>query len=437
MAKYEIALIIISLAILGAVVLPRLFDDKPISLPILYVGGGFLLFTVFSIQIPAPTEEPYLAERLSELVVIISLMGAGLKLDRPFDWRGWEPTWRLLAITMPLTIVATAALGTWVLGVNLATAILMGAVLSPTDPVLAADVQTGPPTAETDEDVDPTKQEGTIRFALTSEAGFNDGLAFPFTYLAIAVAAAGQLTWGTWIEEWLLVDVIYRIVVGVIVGIIVGKLLARFVFGEHASTDLAKVMEGAEALAGTLFAYAATELVHGYGFIAVFVSALVLRHHEWQHPYYEKLHDFAVIVERLLMAAVLVLFGGLVANGLLAPLNGEMIAVGLAFLFVVRPLAGMVGLFGFDSIWGERLVTATYGIRGIGSFYYLSFALNEATFAEMELLIAAEELWALVGFIVLTSIVVYGATGSLVMQALDRWRRGAGPAREPTTTEAD
>lgn len=436
MATYELALLLVGFAILGATILPRLFSDKPMSLPIIYVGAGYVLVRLLGVTVPSPVARPAIAERLSELVVIIALMGAGLKLDRPFDWRSWSPTWRLLAITMPLTILATAALGQAVLGAGLATAALMGAVIAPTDPVLAADVQTGPPTTETDEEIHPSEQEGSIRFALTSEAGLNDGLAFPFTNLALLIAAAGGIS-GTVLGEWLVVDVAYKIGVGIAVGYVLGRLTARFVFGEPASTELAQVMEGAEALAATVIIYGVTELLHGYGFIAVFVGALAVRDAEWEHAYYDELHDFAVLTERLLMAAVLVLFGGLLASGLLAPLTVEMIAVGLVVLFVVRPLAGIVGLLGFDAIWGERLVIGSFGIRGIGSFYYLAFALNEASFAELELVLAAEKLWALVGFIVLTSILVHGVTATPVMAALDRVRRGTDEAREPTTAEAE
>ncbi|MFC6825593.1 cation:proton antiporter [Halopelagius fulvigenes] len=422
MASYYVALIVVSLAILGAAVLPRVFADKPISLPIIYLASGAVLFFVAGVDVPHPVARPEVTERLTELVVIIALMGAGLKLDRPFDWGAWSSTWRLLAITMPLSIAGTALLGWWVLGAHVATAILMGAVIAPTDPVLAADVQTGPPAEGTDEEIDPEEQEGTIRFALTSEAGLNDGLAFPFTNLAIALAGAASLAAGEWLRDWVLVDVLYKIIVGVIAGYVVGRLIARFVFGEPASTRLAVVMEGSEALAATLFAYGATELVHGYGFIAVFVTALVLRHYEWEHGYYEHLHDFAVMTERLLMAGILVLFGGTLVNGLLDPLTLPMVGVGLLILFVVRPVAGMVGLLGHSAHWAERLVIATFGIRGIGSFYYLAHALNEATFKEQELIVAAEELWALLGFIVATSTVVHGIAASPVMEWLDERR---------------
>jgi NhaP-type Na+/H+ or K+/H+ antiporter len=134
--------------------------------------------------------------------VIISLMGVGLALDRPLNirswgsWRRWGTTWRLLAIAMPLSIGVTAWLGWWIMGLAPASAILLGAALAPTDPVLASDVQVeGPTTDETDEDEIDERDE--VRFALTSEAGLNDGLAFPFVHLAILVLGAGTVAdWG-------------------------------------------------------------------------------------------------------------------------------------------------------------------------------------------------------------------------------------------------
>ena len=440
MVSYEVAQIVVGLAILGAVVLPRLLSNKPLSFPLIYVAAGMVLFALpLGVEPPNPIENAEYTELLTELVVIIALMGAGLKLDRPFDWRAWSSTWRLLAISMPITIGLTAALGYWVLGVLPATAILLGAVVAPTDPVLASDVQTGPPTEETDEEVEPENQEGTIRFALTSEAGLNDGLAFPFTNLAIVVAAAAGTASFAWVD-WVLVDVLYKIVVGIIFGYLGGRLLARFIFGAPSTTELARVMEGAEALAATLIVYGATELVHAYGFIAVFVAALELRHYEWEHEYYHHLHDFAVIAERLLMAAVLVLFGGALVGGLLAPLTPIHVAVGLAIVLVVRPLAGLVGFIGSSISFSERLVISAFGIRGIGSFFYLAYALNEASFQETELLIAAEELWAVLGFVVLTSIILHGTTASPVMAAIDRrreYRSGTAPTDAAAETAGE
>ena len=423
MPPYYTALVVLGLAILGSVVLPRLLSDWPLSFPIVYISGGVLIFSLpLGLSPPQPLDNPQQVERLTELVVIIALTGAGLKLDRPFDWRGWSSTWRLLGIAMPLTIAITAFLSWQFLGLHVATAVLIGAVIAPTDPVLAADVQTGGPTEAVDEEVDPAEQEGTIRFALTSEAGLNDGLAFPFTYLAIALAAAAGTGVSSWALDWFLVDFVYRIAVGGVVGYLIGKALAHLVFGDFGTTELARVMAGAEALAATLLSYGATELLHGYGFIAVFVTALVLRHHEWEHSYYDELHDFAVVVERILTAIVLVLFGGAIAGGLLSPLSVPLIAFGLVLVLVIRPLSGMISLFGSSMLWIERGVVSAFGIRGIGSFYYLAYALNEASFQQTELLLAADEIWALVGFIVVLSSVLHGSVVTSVMNFVDQWR---------------
>ncbi|WP_193570573.1 sodium:proton antiporter [Halorubellus sp. JP-L1] len=437
MALYEVMLLFTGLAIAGAVVLPRYVSDKPMSFPIIYVLAGFVLFSLpLGVQYPDPIEHVEVTERLTELVVIIALMGAGLKIDRPFSFRGWGSTWRLLAIAMPLTIGAAALLGWGLLGTLPATAILLGAVIAPTDPVLASDVQATEPTEDVDEDVKSSDQGGNIRFSLTSEAGLNDGLAFPFTNLAIAVAAASGVAGYAWLGEWFLIDVAYKLGVGAIAGYAAGWALAWVIFGAPASTDLARVLAGGEALAGTLLTYAATELVGGYGFLAVFVAAITLRHYEWTDDYYVNLHDFAVIVERLLMAAVLVLFGGAIAGGLLSPLDWLDAVVGLALLFVVRPLAGLLSFLGSSVDWDERLVVSSYGIRGIGSFYYLAHALNEASFQEAELVLAGERLWALLGFVVLVSIVVHGISANYVMNVVDRRRHGH-EADEPTVSGMD
>ena len=155
----------------------------PLTLAILCVALGVVVFSTRLLAFnPDPRTWDTLTERLAELVVIISLLGAGLKLDRPPGWRRWSTTWRLLAVAMPLTIAATAWLGWSGLGFSLGMALLFGAAMAPTDPVLAADVQVGPP---------KSGDEDEVRFGLTSEAGLNDALAFPFVHLAILAAAGG------------------------------------------------------------------------------------------------------------------------------------------------------------------------------------------------------------------------------------------------------
>ena len=431
MAAYEIALIVIAVALLGTAVLPRILEHQPLSFPIVYVVLGLVVFwTVPGAPTVAPIENAYLTERLTELVVIISLMGAGLKLDRPFTLRAWSATWRLLGVALPLTAGLMALLAWGVLGLLPATAILLGAVVAPTDPVLASGIEAGAPLTELEEERDPRYRWGTVRFALTSEAGLNDGLAFPLTNLAIAVAGAAVAGGEGWFVDWLAVDVVYKIGAGVVLGYAVGTLMARFLFRLPVPQSVAEmmgetedIMAGVEALATTLLAYGVTEQVGGYGFIAVFVAALALRHFEWEHDYYVELHDFAVLTERLLMATVLVLFGGAIAGGLLAPLTWLEGLVGLVLLLVIRPATGVLSLLGTTASWPERAIVAFFGIRGIGSFYYLSHALAESSFQERELVVAAEELWAFVGFVVLVSIVVHGIASSPVMDAFERWQR--------------
>ena len=306
-SPYATTLAVLGLVMVAAAWLPRLLAGRAITFPLLYVAAGAGLFAL-PLDLPRlePLEVGTLTLHLTELVVIISLMSAGLKLDRAVSLRGWMTTWRLLAITMPLTIALIAGLGVWGLGWALPAAVLLGAVLAPTDPVLASEVQVESP----EED-----HEDQVRFSLTSEAGLNDGLAFPFTWLAIGLALHGGQA-GDWAWQWFLVDVLYRIVVGFVGGLLVGWVLARLLFRppKDGSEPVAQAIEGSLALAATFAAYGLVEMVSGYGFIAVFVAAYALRRHEMDHEAHVALHTFTEDIERVLMAVVLVLLGGAAWN---------------------------------------------------------------------------------------------------------------------------
>jgi sodium/hydrogen antiporter len=403
---YIVLLTCLGLLILAVAWLPTFLRQLLLSLPIICVAFGFALFSLPGTGAePNLLEHPHLTERLTELILIVALMGAGLKLNRPPGWRRWIITWRLLAITMPLSIAGIALLGWSALGLAPAAALLLGAVLAPTDPVLASDVQVGPPH-------DPEEDE--VRFSLTSEAGLNDGLAFPFVNLAIAMALHGAAS-GPWTLEWLAVDVAWKIAAGVLVGLLVGQALGLLIFHYLEHTRLPESGDNLVALGITLLAYGLTELAHGYGFIAVFIAALMLRRWERSHHYRTRLHEFAEQIERLLMMILLVLFGGAVAGGLLAPLTWPAALVGLACLFFVRPLAGLVGLAGTRRPLHERAAISFFGIRGVGSFYYLAYAYNTAEFGA-----EAGFLFAVVGFVVLVSIVLHGVTSTPAMRYLER-----------------
>jgi NhaP-type Na+/H+ or K+/H+ antiporter len=410
---HSLVFAIAGLAALGGALLPRLIGHLPASPPMVFLALGFGVFSLpLGLGEVDPIARSEVTEYLTEVGVIVALMGAGLKLDRPLGWCTWQPTVRLLAITMPLTIGLTAVAGWWAVGLAPATALLLGAVLAPTDPVLAADVQVGPPGG------DP-QEEDDLRFSLTSEAGLNDALAFPFTNAAIAMALVGTNT-SSWVAEWLAIDVAYKLAVGMIGGILVGRLLAVVVFRTPENLRLASRGEGFVALAGTFLAYGLTEAVGGYGFLAVFVAAIVLRRSENDHEYHETLHDFAEQTEQLLMIALVVLLGGAVADGILNALTWEAALVGLAVLFVIRPLTAWFGLTGTSTPRSERAAIAFFGIRGIGSLYYLAYALNSAAFSQRDLL------WALVAFTIVVSVVVHGTTATLVTRRLDLARAGGG-----------
>ena len=194
-------------------------------------------------------------------------------------------------------------------------------------------------------------------------------------------------------------------------------MLARLVFRYPAENSLATSTEGLVALAATLIAYGTAELLNCYGFLAVFVAAVAIRDYEREHEYHKVLHDFAEESERLLMIGILALLGGAIWGGLLRPLDVPMILVALTLVFVVRPAAGMAGLAATKDTPGEKLAISFFGIRGIGSLYYLSYGLNHANFPE------AASLWAVVGLVVVLSVVIHGVTVKPWMSRLDRGRR--------------
>ncbi|RYG87205.1 MAG: sodium:proton antiporter [Alphaproteobacteria bacterium] len=385
--------------------LPLALKRLPLSLPILCIAVGVGIFLVPSVSLrPLPLAYPEVTERFTEFVVIIALMGAGLKLDRLFNWRQWSVTWRLLAITMPLSIAAITAIGGWGLWLGWTAALLLGACLAPTDPVLASDVQVGPP---------KTGGEDEVRFGLTSEAGLNDGLAFPFVNLAIALALAAE-TGEPWGREWLLHNVVWEIGVGVAGGWLIGWLFGWLTFRVPAETKLAKTGDGLIAIAATFVSYGLTEMVDCYGFLAVFVTALTLRRSHRDHEFHHEMHDITEQIERIAMMVLLILFGGALVNGLLGALRWTDAAAAAAIILIVRPLAGLIGLIGFRADRSEKLTLAFFGIRGVGSFYYLAYALNHAQFGE------AERLWGIVGLVALFSILLHGLTVTPAMRSLDR-----------------
>jgi NhaP-type Na+/H+ or K+/H+ antiporter len=400
-SQYHIMYALIGASIITAHWLPRFFSEREPATSALLIGAGAVTFGLMPgmpVEI-SPLAAPLLWERASEICVIFGLFGVGMRIDRLAGWAQWRPTTRLLLIAMPLTIAAIAWLG-WALGgMTMAGALLLGAVLAPTDPVLASDVQVGPP---------GKGREHPVRFILTTEAGLNDGGAFPFIYLGIALASAGALSFDLGFQ-WLWRDLIYRIIVGTVMGLALAKLMGKVLFNWPSGNPLANTGSAVVALASVLLIYGITELAEGYGFVAAFVSGLVLRRAEVGHKFHTNLHDFAETIERALTAFLLIALGASLP-AILPALNWTDAGIALALIFVIRPLLGWFSLTGSSLKGYQRFVVSFYGVRGIGSIYYLSYIIGHIE------LVNKQQLWAIVAFTIIVSAVVHGFTAGLAVE---------------------
>jgi NhaP-type Na+/H+ or K+/H+ antiporter len=438
--------LIAGVAMFLAAVLPSVLDRYAVSaaMVLLVLGMAIGLLPLPEGMRLDPVAIRPQVERVTEFTILVALMGVGLAIDRSFDWRSraawaaWSPTWRLLAVAMPLTIASVALLG-WGLGLAPAAALLLGAALAPTDPVLASDVQVEGPAVDgtgdsgTDDDEalgEPVDEKDDVRFALTSEAGLNDGLAFPFVTAAVLMASAGGLSSiGSWGLHWFAWDLVGKVVVGVAAGVAVGWVLARIAFrSSRRSLRLAEQGEPLLALAALVMTYGFSQLVGGYGFVSVFACGMTLRAAERNHNYHRSMHEVVQRLERLLTLLILLMLGMSMTKGVLGELDWRGVVIALALVFVVRPVAGWASLRlrarepGLPGGLGrkEMLATAFFGVRGIGSLYYLSFAAGEHAFAD------ERWLWSTVAFTILLSVMVHGTLATPVMRYLERRRDRAG-----------
>jgi sodium/hydrogen antiporter len=404
MENYIPIVAITGAALLGMAWMPGLTQIVKISYSVLYVILGVILYATLDFLPEAdPIEYNNFSVRLTELMVIVSLMGTGLKIDEPFSFRSWRVPLRLVSITMLLSILLVTTIGIYWFGLPLASALLLGSVLAPTDPVLADDVQVGPPLEKTKNDV---------RFSLTAEAGLNDGMAFPFTWLAITLSLIATEKANFW--HWIAFDFFYRIVAGVIIGFLIGRIMAYLVFILPHRNNFVKTRDGFVAFSLTLLVYGATELLKGYGFVAVFICAVTLRNYEIEHKYHLKLHSFTDQVERMLMAIVLILFGGTLVEKVLNDFNWQHVAFGLVCVLLIRPVTAWASVFNTKLHIQEKAAISFYGIKGIGSLFYLAFATSLADFG------AAEELWTITSWVILCSLIIHGLSATFVMQKIEK-----------------
>jgi NhaP-type Na+/H+ or K+/H+ antiporter len=372
-------------------------------------------------------------EHLSEIAVIISLFTAGLKLRAPLRDAQWRIAVRLASLAMVLTVGLVAAVGVWLLGLPLGAAILLGGVLAPTDPVLASDVQ-----------VEHPFQRDTLRFGLTGEAGFNDGTAFPFVMLGLGLLGLHPLGEGLW--RWVVVDLVWAVVAGLGVGTLLGGAVGRLVLYLRRTHREAVGLDDFLALGLIAFSYGVAVLLHAYGFLAVFAAGLALRRIEKKsnrgkpsedveqtaHARADPEHatdpehapsymanavlNFNEQLERIGEVSLVVVLGILLAS---VPLASEALWFTPLLFLALRPLAVLLSLLGTGTSRPQRGLMAWFGIRGIGSLYYLFYALNHGVQGSL-----ARQLVPLVLTVVAVSILVHGISVTPLMQRYGRTQAG-------------
>jgi sodium/hydrogen antiporter len=401
---YAVGLFAGGIALLFAVVALSRETDRAFSSAIVYLIMGVTLsiaLQAVGVDLLDPLTDSQVLERASELAVVIALFSVGIRLDRRLSWRGWSSTARLIGLAMPLTILAVAAFGHLLMGLSLGAAIILGAALAPTDPVLAGEVQVGPPGEGGEEEP---------RFALTSEAGLNDGLAFPFVYLGLLVAGSQS----GWVLEWALADILYAIAVGLLFGALGGWALGAATSALREREWLLAEYDGWLAVAGVLAIYGATEIVGAYGFLAAFAGGLAFRRQEREHEYHGPVHQGASVVEKVGELALILLLGSTVTlAGLTQPgIAGWVLAAVL--LLAIRPLSVILAFAGSRVIRRDRLFIGWFGVRGIGSFYYVAVAIGAGVLRPDEAMTIYWTVIVCVGI----SIVVHGLSGAPVTRRM-------------------
>ena len=342
-------------------------------------------------------EDAKLLEVLSEVAVIVSLYAAGMKMRLPVVDRRWVTPAVLASLTMAATVALVTGAGYAILGLPFAGALLLAATLAPTDPVLAEEVQ-----VETPEDYD------RLRLALTGEAGFNDGTAFPLILLAVGLIgnAVGEdlhpLGEGLW--RWVAVDLLWKVTGGLVFGYVAGRLFGRVLIVARKQFEADAGAEELLTLGLIALTYGLALLIHTYAFLAVFAAAVALRGLEMgesgadadpegtpadaapdgteggdaeggdgeARELAREQTRVADALERLAGLFLAVVVGLLLTPARVS--DPAILAFAAVAIFVIRPVTVYATTWFCDLSGVQRGMTAWFGIRGIGTIYYLSHA---------------------------------------------------------------
>ncbi len=406
---YILDLLVIGLLLLMVTLGSGWISRLPLSFALIYLVVGIILGPYGFKLIQLKPDANFL-ERATELVVIISVFSCGLKMNRPLKLWAWGITARLIGFLMPISIVAIAAVGHWLLGIRWGAAILLGAILAPTDPVLASEVQ-----------LSDINDDDELRFGLTSEGGLNDALAFPFVYFGLYWLK--DPNWESWFKKWVGVQLIWEIAAGIIMGIVVARAIVWLDRKIQKRRPADNLMEDFVAIATILLTYSLTEIVNGYGFIAVFVAGIVVA--RAYHDPEKRLSqlEFLERIEKLMEVGTILLLGSILRlQPMLAFAGNSLIVAGL-LLFVIRPVGAWISTIGANPPVEirrrmhpkTRLLLGWFGIRGVGSIYYLCYAFGEGLKDQLGEQIA----WITYTTIVI-SVILHGVTSTPLMKWYER-----------------
>lgn len=392
---------------MGMALFASLVKRLPTSTSVIYLVVGFLIGPQVANWVrPHPLALSNVLEHLAEAAVLISLFAAGLKLRLPLTDKRWVAPVRLALVSMTLTVGLVTLVGFYWLHLPLGAAVILGAVLAPTDPVLASDVQ-----VENPKDYDP------LRFSLTAEAGLNDGTAFPFIMLGLGLLGVHELGEAGW--RWLTVDVVWAVLGGLAIGAVLGMSVARLVVYLRKVHREAVGTDDYLALGLLALAYGLALTLHTYGFMAVFAAGLALRHTErllsekeepaegaapnqTQTKMAHNVLQFNEQVERIAELGLVVLVGAVLAN---VPWDNRIWWFFPLMFAVVRPMAIYLGLLGMKGMRHSKPYISWFGIRGIGSIFYLMYALNHGVPKELAPILLSFTLYT-----VAFSILIHGST---------------------------
>lgn len=414
---YAIALLFGGAVLVVAIAALSHEHERAWSAAVIYLGLGLLAavgFHVLDVEPLSPLSGSRVAERVAEIAIMLAVFTAGLSIERLVSSRQWRSVVVLLAVVMPLTIAAIALFASTVMGLSLGAAIILGAILAPTDPVLAGDVGLGPP-GETDDTTDP-------QFSLHTEAGLNDGLSAPFVLAGVLIATDG----GTgWLAEWVLADVLYAGGAATLIGALAGYAIAAATVRLRDREFLNEDFDAFVALAAVLLVYGAVEVIGAYGFLAVFWAGFTFRRYEFEHEVNRRLHDGADEYAKLFELGAILVLGSIVTwEGLDEPgLAGWLLAPLL--LLVIRP--GIVLPLSVGSLlgWRQRLFLAWFGVRGIAALFYAAYVAQTGALSTDE---TATVFWTSI-VVVMVSIVAHGVSASPLSR---RWL-GRPPAPSPSS----